>query len=126
MLMHQLMHVLHHSSMILQHKSLVHHPLKVLKVLTLQSIGQPIIQAIEETLLFLLISVNFMRGIVRQLSELSDVLVHKHGPLFRILKLLQLDNSLGNMMCMKSNSKLWPVDALRFLIQAIPHDEGNL
>jgi hypothetical protein len=112
--------------MILQHKSLVHHPLKVLKVLTLQSIGQPIIQAIEETLLFLLISVNFMRGIVRQLSELSDVLIHKHGPLFRILKLLQLDNSLGNMMCMKSNSKLWPVDALRFLIQAIPHDEGNL
>jgi hypothetical protein len=126
MLMHQLTHVLHHSSMILQHKSLVHHPLKVLKVLSLQSIGQPIIQVIEEILLFLLIGVNFMQGIVRQLSELSDVLVHKHGPLFPILKLLQLDNSLGNMMCMKSNSKLWPIDALRFLIQAIPHDEGNL
>jgi hypothetical protein len=64
--------------------------LEVLKVSSLQSIGQPIIQAIEETLSFLLISVNFMWGVVRQLSELGDVLVHKHGPLFQILKLLLL------------------------------------
>jgi hypothetical protein len=75
MLTHQLTLVLHHSSMILQHKSLVHHPLKVLKVSSLQSIGQPMIQAIQETLLFLLNSVKFMRGIARQLSELSDVRV---------------------------------------------------
>jgi hypothetical protein len=34
--------------------------MEVLKVSSLQSIGQPIIQAIQETLLFLLISVNFM------------------------------------------------------------------
>jgi hypothetical protein len=117
MLMHQLTFELHHTFVILQHKSLVHHPLKVLKVLSLQSIGQPIIQAIQETLLFLLISVNFMRGIVRQLSELGDVLVHRHGPMFQILKLLlQLDNSLGNMMCMESSSELRPVDALGFLM----------
>jgi hypothetical protein len=62
--------------------SLVHHPLEVLKVSTLQSIGQPIIQAIQETLLFLHISVEFMRGVVRQLGELGDVLIHRHGPLF--------------------------------------------
>jgi hypothetical protein len=62
MLMHQLTLVLHHTSTILQHKSLVHHPLKVLKVLSLQSIGQPIIQVIQETLMFLLISVDFMRA----------------------------------------------------------------
>jgi hypothetical protein len=88
--------------------SLVHHPLEILKVPCLQSIGQPIIRAIQETLMFLLISVNFMRGIVRQFSELGDVLIHRHGPLFQILKLLilQLDNSLGNMMFMKSSSKL--------------------
>jgi hypothetical protein len=117
MLMHQLTFELHHTSVILQHKSLVHHPLKVLKVLSLQSIGQPIIQAIQETLLFLLISVNFMRGVVRQLSELGDVLVHRHGPMFQILKLLlQLDNSLGKMMCMESGSELRPVDALGFLM----------
>jgi hypothetical protein len=30
----------------------------------------------------LLISVNFMQGIVRQLSELGDILIHRHGPLF--------------------------------------------
>ncbi len=48
--------------------------MEVLKVSSLQSIGQPIIQAIQETLLFLLISVNFMWGIARQLSELGDVL----------------------------------------------------
>jgi hypothetical protein len=91
--------------------------LEVLKVSSLQSIGSPIIQAIQETLMFLLINVDFMRGVARQLSELGDVLIHRHGPLFQILKLLlQLDNSLGNMMCMESSSELWPVDALGFLM----------
>jgi hypothetical protein len=108
MLTHQLMLALHHTSAILQHKSLVHHPLEVLKVSSLQSIGQPIIQAIQQTLMFLLISVNFMWGVARQLSELGDILIHRHGPLFQILNLLllQLDNSLGNMMCTESSSEL--------------------
>jgi hypothetical protein len=68
--------------------------------------------------MFLLISVDFMRDVARQLSELGDVLVHKQGPLFQILKpfLLQLDHSLGNMMRMKSGFELWPVDALGFLM----------
>jgi hypothetical protein len=59
-----------------------------------------------------------MRGIAGQLSELSDVLIHRHGPLFQILKLflLQLYHSLENMMCTESNSEFWPVDALRFLM----------
>jgi hypothetical protein len=56
---------LHYSSVVLLHKGLVYHPLEVLKIFVLQSIGQPIIQAVQETLLFLLISVNFMRGITR-------------------------------------------------------------
>jgi hypothetical protein len=116
--MHQLAFVLHHPSVILKHKSLVHHPLEVLKVSSLKSIGQSIIQVIQETLMFLLISVDFMRGVVRQLSELGDILIHSHGPLFQILKLiiLQLDSSLGNMMCTESNSELRLVDALRFLM----------
>jgi hypothetical protein len=89
--------VFHHTSVILQHESFLHHPLEVLKVLSLQSIGQRIIQAIQDTLLFFLISVEFMQGIARQLSELGDVLIHRLGPLFQILKLLllHLDNSLG-------------------------------
>jgi hypothetical protein len=68
--------------------------------------------------MFLLISVDFMRGVARQLSELGDVLVHRHGLMFHILKLLllQLDNSLGNMMCMKSSSEFWSFDALDFLM----------
>jgi hypothetical protein len=108
MLTHQLMLALYQASMVLQHKSLVHHPLEVLKISSLQSIGQLIIQAIQETLLFLLINVDLMWGIARQLSEPNDVLIHRHGPLFQILKLflLQLDNSLVNMMCTKSSSKL--------------------
>jgi hypothetical protein len=88
MLTHQLTLAHYHSFVILQHKGLVHHPLEVFKVLNLQSIGQPIIQNIQETLLFLLISVDFMRGVARQLTELGDVLIHRHGPLFQILKLL--------------------------------------
>jgi hypothetical protein len=43
MLTHQLMLALHYSSVIFQHKGLVHHPLEVLKVSSLQSIDQPII-----------------------------------------------------------------------------------
>jgi hypothetical protein len=55
---------------------------------------------------------------VGQLSELSDVLIHRDGPLFQILKLflLQLNHSLGNMMCRESSSKFRPVDALGFLM----------
>jgi hypothetical protein len=64
MLTHQLTLALHHTSVFLQYKSIVHHPLEVLKVSSFQSIGQPIIRAIQETLLFLLISVDFMRGVV--------------------------------------------------------------
>jgi hypothetical protein len=62
MLMHQLTLALHHTSAILQHKSLVYHPLEGLKVLSIKSIGQPIIQAIQETFLLLLISVGLMRA----------------------------------------------------------------
>jgi hypothetical protein len=116
MLMHQLTLALHHTSLVLQYKGLVHHPLKVLKIPGLQSISQSIIQAIQETLMLLFISVNFMQGVTRQLDKLGDVLIHRHGPLFQILKLLQLDNSLGNMMCTKSSSELWPVDALELLM----------
>jgi hypothetical protein len=92
--------------------------MEVLKVSSLQSIGQSIIQAIQETFLLLLISVDLMRGIVGQLSELSGVLVRRHGPLFQILKLflLQLDHSLGNMMCTESRSEFRLVDALGFLM----------
>jgi hypothetical protein len=58
-----------------------------------------------------------MRGIARQLSELGDILVHKNGPLFQILKLLlPLDDSLGKMMCTKSSSEFWPVDTLGFVM----------
>jgi hypothetical protein len=88
--------------------------LEVLKVSSLQSTDHPIIQDIQETLQFLLISVDFIRGIARQLSELGDILIR---PLFQILKLLlQLDNSLGNMTHMKSCSELWLVDAIGFLM----------
>jgi hypothetical protein len=68
--------------------------------------------------MFLLICVDFMQGITRQLGELGDVLVHRHGPLFQILKLLllQFDNSLGYMMCTESISELRPVDAFGFLM----------
>jgi hypothetical protein len=65
MLTHQLMLVLYHSSVILQHKGFVHHLLEILKVSSLQSICQSIIEAIQETHLLLLISVDFMRGVAR-------------------------------------------------------------
>jgi hypothetical protein len=92
--------------------------LKILKVLGLQSVGQSIIQAIQETLMLLFISVDFMRDVTRQLSELGDILFYRHGPQFHILKLLplQLDDSLGNMMHMERSSEFRPVDPLGFLM----------
>jgi hypothetical protein len=105
MLMHQLTLALHCASTVLQHKSLVHHPLEVLKVSSLQSKGQSITQAIQETFLLLLISVDLMQGIAGQLGELSDILF-----------LLQLDHSSGNMMCMESSPKFGSVDALGLLM----------
>jgi hypothetical protein len=90
MVMHQLMLALHHTSTVLQHKSVVHHPLEALKIPSLQSIGLAIIQSIQETILLLLIHIDFMRGVMRQLSELGYVLIYRHGPLFQILKLLPL------------------------------------
>jgi hypothetical protein len=67
--------------------------------------------------LLLLISVHFMWSIARQLSKLGNIFIHKHGPLFQIMELLlQLDNPLGNMMCMESSSKFPLVDALGFLM----------
>jgi hypothetical protein len=86
MLMHQLTLALYHSSVIFWHEGLVHHPLEVLKVSSLRSIGQPIIQTIKETFLFLLISVDFMWAVARQMSELGDILIDRHRPLFQILK----------------------------------------
>jgi hypothetical protein len=120
MLTHQLTLALHHSSTILLHKSLVHHSLEVLKISGLQSMGQSIIQAIQETFLLLFINVFFMRSITRQLSELGDILIHRQGPLFQILKLLlQLDNSLGNMLCMESSFEFWLVDTFHISIPPI-------
>jgi hypothetical protein len=68
MLTHQLTLALHQSSAILQHESLIYHPLEVLEVSSLQSIGESIIQAIQETFLLLLISVDLMRGIAGQVE----------------------------------------------------------
>jgi hypothetical protein len=61
---------------------------------------------------------DLMRGIAGQLGELSSVLVHRHGPLFQILKLflLQLDHSLGNTMCIEISPEFRPVDALGLLM----------
>jgi hypothetical protein len=65
MLTHQLTLVLYHSSVILQHESLVHHPMEILKVSGLQSIGQSIIQTIHEAILLLLIIVDLIGIIAR-------------------------------------------------------------
>jgi hypothetical protein len=71
MLMHQLMLVLHYTSAVLQPKSIVYHPLEVLKVMS-----QSIIQTIQETFLLLLISVYLIGSIARQLGEHGDVVIH--------------------------------------------------
>jgi hypothetical protein len=65
MLMLQFILELHHTYVVLQHKSLIHHPLEILKVPGFQSIGQTIIQTIQETFLLLLISVNLIGSIAR-------------------------------------------------------------
>jgi hypothetical protein len=65
MLVHQLALALHQTFVALQNKSLVYHRLEVLKFLVFQSIGQSIIQTIQETLLLLLISAYLVGTITR-------------------------------------------------------------
>jgi hypothetical protein len=55
--------MLHHASAVFQHRCLVHDALEVLKVSSLQSLDQSMIQAIQETFLLLLISVDLMWSI---------------------------------------------------------------
>jgi hypothetical protein len=104
-------------AMVLQHKSLVHHSIEVLKV-TDHSIGQSIIETIQEILLLFLISVHLIGSIAKHLGKLGDILIHRHGSLLQILEflLLKLDQTLGNMVRTESGSKLRPVDTLRFLM----------
>jgi hypothetical protein len=43
MLTHQITLALYHTFVVLQYKILIHHPLEILKALSLQSVGQSII-----------------------------------------------------------------------------------
>jgi hypothetical protein len=52
-----------YSSSVLEHKSLVYHGPKILKVSAFQSIGKSILQSIEETLLLLLVGIHVIWSI---------------------------------------------------------------
>jgi hypothetical protein len=107
-----------YSSPILEHKSLVYHGLKILKVSGFQSIGKSIIQSIEETLLLLLIGIHVIWSVARKLHETGDILAHRHGFLLQILELLflELDNALRYVMRAESYLELIPVDGVRFFV----------
>jgi hypothetical protein len=109
---------LKYSLLILEHKSLVYHGLKILEVSGFQSIGKSIIQSVEETLLLFLIGVHITWSVVGKLCEMSDVLSHRHGSLLQILKLilLELDNALRYVMRAESHLELIPVDGVRFFM----------
>jgi hypothetical protein len=53
-----------------------------------------------------------------QLSEMSNILAHRHRPLLQVLKffLLHLDNALGYMMQMECSTEFLPVSAVRLLM----------
>jgi hypothetical protein len=106
-----------YSSPILEHKSLVYHGLKILEVTCFQSIGKSIIQAIEETLLLLLIGVHIIQSIAGKLRETSGILTHCHGSLLQIMELLlELDNSLRYVMRVESHLELILFDGVRFFM----------
>jgi hypothetical protein len=92
--------------------------LKVLEVSGFQSIGKSIIKTIEETLLLLLISIHIIRSVAEKLREMSDILAHCHGSLLQILELLllELDNTLRNMMRAESHLELIPIDGVGFFM----------
>jgi hypothetical protein len=101
----------------LEHKSLVYHGLKILKVSGFQSISKSIIQSVEETLLLLLVGIHINGSIERKLCEMSDILAHRHGSLLQILELLlELDNALRYVMRAKSHLELILVDGVRFFM----------
>jgi hypothetical protein len=93
-----------YSSPILEHKGLVYHGLKILKVTCFQSIGKSIIQSIKETILLLLVSIHVIQSVAEKLHETSDIFTHCHGSLLQILELLlpELDKTLRYMMRTKA------------------------
>jgi hypothetical protein len=106
-----------YSSSALEHKSLVYHGLKILKVSSFQSISKSIIQSIEETLLLLLVDIHVIWSVAGKLREMGDVLTHHHGSLLQILELLlELDNTLRYVMRSESHLDLILVDGVRFFM----------
>jgi hypothetical protein len=89
-----------------------------LEVSGFQSIGESIIQSIEETLLLLLVGIHVIWSVAGKLRETSDILAHRHGSLLQILKLLllELDNSFRYMMRAKSHLELIPDDGVEFFM----------
>jgi hypothetical protein len=84
----------------------------------LQSIGRSIVQSIKETLLLLLVSIHIIGSVAGKLCEMSHILTHHHGSLLQILELLllELDNTLRNMMRTENHLELIPVDGVRFFL----------
>jgi hypothetical protein len=107
-----------YSSLVLKHKSLVYHGLKILKVTCFQSTGKSIIQSIEETLLLLLVGIHIIRSVMRKLHQMSGILTHYHGSLLQIMELLllELDNTLRHVMRAESHLELIPVDGVEFFM----------
>jgi hypothetical protein len=95
-------------------QGLVHYVLKIPKISGLQCINQTIIKPVEETVLFLLALVHIIWGVVLQLGDLSNILIHRLGALLQVLDLFlfQLDHALRNTMSAERSPELLPINAL--------------
>jgi hypothetical protein len=68
--------------------------------------------------MLLLICVQLIGSIMTKLSKRSDILSHDHRPLFQILELLQLDDTLRHMVGAETGLEFLLVDALVDLVGA--------
>jgi hypothetical protein len=91
--------LLYFLDLILNHKGLIDHVLEIGVISVEQLESNVIIQPIQEHVLLLLIYIDVIRGVSRQLDQWIEVLIHRHAALFQVSELLlQVHSATGHIV----------------------------
>jgi hypothetical protein len=77
-----------------------------------------IIETLEKCIMLLLVGVNVVSGVPRQLNELVQVLIHHHTPLVLVREflLLWLEGAVGHVVSSETSLELIPGDRLNVVV----------
>jgi hypothetical protein len=106
--------LLHLFQLILDDDGLVNQMLKIWVIGVEQVKLDLIIETVEKHILLLLVSVDIVNGIPRQMNELIQVLIHHHTPLVQVREflLLQLKDATGHVVDPEMSLELIPANSI--------------